>query len=179
MTPTRQLKVMLLWWGECFNVMSPEINIIAAVSENRVIGKDGKLPWHISADMKRFRELTTGYPIIMGRKTFEGIGRALPDRPNIVITHDEQFEAPGCVICHSLEEAIRAAEESSDKVFIIGGEQIFEQALDVADRLYLTVVAGEFEGDAFFPDYSNFQKVVSKEEGKEGKFKFEFVVFER
>lgn len=159
---------------------SPEISIIAAVSENRVIGKDNKLLWRIPEDLKRFRELTTGHPIIMGRRTFESIGRFLPDRINIVITSDETFEAEGCIVCHSLEGAIETAKAAEpEKIFIIGGGRVFEQAIGLADKLYLTVVEGEFEGDTFFPDYPDFKKVVSEKSGESQGLKFRFLELER
>lgn len=160
--------------------MRQEINLIAAVSENNVIGKDGKLPWHISADMRRFRELTTGNTVIMGRKTFESIGRPLPNRYNIVITSNREFVAEGCIVAHSLEEALEKARENGQgNIFIIGGGQVYEGAIGVADRLVLTRVHGLFPGDTFFPDYSEFQNELSREAREEDGLKFEFVVLER
>lgn len=160
--------------------MSPEVSIIAALSKkDRTIGKDGALPWRIPADMRRFRELTTGNTVIMGRKTFESIGKPLPNRTNIVITRDRGFSANGCLVAHSLDEAIIIATELQGKLFIIGGGQIYTQAMDIADKLILTLVDGEFEGDTFFPDYSDFNRVVSREKQEQGGQKFEFVVLER
>lgn len=159
--------------------MSKEISIVAAVSENGVIGKDNGLPWHISADLKRFRELTTGHVVIMGRKTFESIGRALPNRINIVVTRDEEFSAPGCIICHSLEDALKVGQENDDKIFVIGGEQIFSESMDKVSRLYLTLVEGEFEGDAHFPNYSAFERVVEERSGKSNGLGYKFLILER
>lgn len=161
--------------------MTPEVSIIAAVAKgNRVIGREGVLPWRISPDLKRFKELTSGNAVLMGRKTFESIGRSLPNRTNIVITRNENYKTPGCVVVHSLEEALEAAKQSGhEKVFIIGGGQIYEQAMKVADRLVLTEVEGEFEGDAFFPDYSGFGRVVSREACEHEGYRFEFVEMER
>lgn len=157
---------------------NPEINIIAAVSENGVIGKDGQIPWHISEDLRRFKELTTGHVVVMGRKTFESIGRALPNRVNIVVTRDHNFNAEGCIVCHSFEDAIRVAKESDDRIFIMGGGQVYEEGMQIADNLYLTIVEGEFEGDTFFPDYEDF-RIVSEEEGQEGNLKYKFLNLER
>lgn len=159
--------------------MSKEIGIIAAVSKNRVIGKDNRLPWHISADLKRFRDLTTGHVVIMGRKTFESIGRALPNRINIVVTRDEEFSALGCIICHSLEGALKVGQENDDKIFIIGGEQIFSESIDIVSRLYLTLVEGEFEGDVYFPDYSAFGRVVEERGGESKGLMYKFLILER
>lgn len=159
--------------------MSKEISIIAAVSENRVIGKKNRLPWHISADLKRFRELTTGHVVIMGRKTFESIGRVLPNRINIVVTHNEEFSAQGCIVCHSLEDALKVGQESDDKIFVIGGEQIFSESIERVSRLYLTLVEGEFEGDAHFPDYSAFGQVVEEGSGESKGLGYKFLVLER
>src|ERR1700730_5600347 len=106
------------------------ISAIVAMSENRVIGQNNQLPWHLPADLKHFKELTTGHPIIMGRKTYASIGKPLPNRTNIVITRDEQFKAPGCVLVHSLAAAIKAAaQEDTEEMFIIGGADIFRQSL--------------------------------------------------
>lgn len=158
---------------------TPEICLIAAVSENRIIGRDNKLPWRIPEDLKRFKELTTGHPIIMGRKTFESIGRPLPDRTNIVVSANESFEAPGCIVCHSIGEAIKVArEKDQDKVFIIGGGKVYQGSIGLAQKLYLTVVEGEFEGDTFFPDYSDF-KVVSEKGGETEGLRFKFLELEK
>lgn len=125
------------------------ISLIVAVADNGVIGKTGAmLPWRLSGDLARFKELTLGHPIIMGRTTYESIGRALPGRQNIVITRNEDFTADGCTIVHSLEEAIRAAE--SQDVFIIGGANIFAQALPLAEQIFLTRVHAQPEGDVVF-----------------------------
>ena len=158
-----------------------KIRMIAALSEkDRVIGKDNFLPWKISADMKHFREVTKGQTVVMGRKTFESIGRPLPNRVNIVITRDRNFSNEGCVVVHSFEKAIEVAREGGEgDIFIIGGGQVYEQGMKVADRLDLTIVKGKFDGDVFFPDFSEFNKVISKEDQEEGEHKFTFVVLEK
>ncbi|MEK7551639.1 MAG: dihydrofolate reductase [Patescibacteria group bacterium] len=158
------------------------INIIAAIDSKKGIGKDNKLIWHISDDLKRFKSLTLNHPIIMGRKTFQSIGKALPQRTNIVITNDPNFTAENVVIVSSIEEAITKAKESEgfEEIYIIGGGQIYKQALDkdLVDRLYLTLVEGDFKADTFFPDYSNF-KLVFKENQVVGDYKFSFVILEK
>lgn len=128
----------------------PLISIIAAMSENRVIGRDNTLPWRLPADLKRFKALTSGHPIVMGRKTWQSIGRPLPNRRNIVITRDRGFAAEGAIIVHGLHEALRRC-EGEEEVFIIGGEEIYRQALPLADRIYLTLVHAIVEGDTKFP----------------------------
>ena len=130
------------------------ISLIVAMGRNRVIGKDNALPWKLPADMKRFREITTGKPIIMGRKTFESIGAVLPNRTNIVMTRDADFRADGCVVVHSPEEALRAA-KGAEEVVVIGGSSIFEQFLPKIVRMYLTVIDEDFEGQSLFPEFDS------------------------
>lgn len=159
----------------------PRISLIAALSENRVIGKEGRIPWHLKDDFRRFKERTTGHPIIMGRKTYESIGRPLPGRTNIVITRDTSRETPGCVVVGSLSEALAKAREiESEEVFVIGGGQIYTEALAEADRLYLTLVHAIMDGDAFFPEYSHiFGKVAESEESEEGAYRLTYLTLER
>lgn len=126
------------------------ISIIAAMAENRVIGRDGAIPWDIPDDRRRFRELTMGHPIIMGRKTFESIGRPLPERTNIILTHQAEYRREGCCVVHSLADALATA-GVADEVFICGGEELYRLALPLADRIYLTVVHEFCAGDAYFP----------------------------
>src|SRR5579872_2871461 len=137
-----------------------QISAIVAMSENHVIGKDNKLPWYLPADLKHFKNITLGKPIIMGRKTFESIGKALPDRCNVVVTHDVNFSAPGCIVAYSIETALHAVDYSNE-VFIIGGSALFEQLLPQINKLYLTILHHEFEGDTFFPvlDYNEWHEV--------------------
>ena len=160
--------------------MKAKISLIAAISENRALGKDNQLIFKIPEDMKRFKELTSGHPIIMGRKTHESIGRPLPNRTNIVITRDKQFKASGCGIVNSIEDAIKAAERiEKEEIFVIGGGQIYSQAIKFADKLYLTLVEGEYEADTFFPDYSDFKKVVHEESHQSAGYKYKFLELER
>ena len=156
--------------GLCHNlsVTKPQISIIAAVGKNRELGKKNELIWRIPPDLKRFKALTTGHPIIMGRKTYESIGRPLPGRTNIVVTRTEQ-EIPGCVVVHSLDGALRTAEGvDTDEVFVIGGAQLYAEAIPHADRLYLTTIdAEDADADAFFPDYAEFKSVLEREDHPE------------
>lgn len=128
------------------------VSIIAAMAENRVIGVNNTLPWRLPADLRHFRRLTTGHHVIMGRRNYESIGRPLPDRTNIVVTRNPAYRAPGCVVRHSLEEALRDTGDDPE-VFVIGGAEIYRQALARADRLYLTLVHANVPGDTFFPEF--------------------------
>jgi len=127
------------------------ISLIAAMARNRVIGRNNKMPWHLPADLRWFRETTMGNPLIMGRKTFESIGHALPGRKNIVVTRQQGFAPAGCVVAHGLRPAIELC-TGADEVFICGGEAVFREAMALADRIYLTIIDKEFDGDAFFPE---------------------------
>jgi len=135
-----------------------KLSLIAAMAEDRVIGIKNSLPWKLPSDMKWFRKHTLGKPIIMGRKTFESFGgRPLPERTNIVITRDENYQADGIVVVHSIEQAIEAARQTAGNVpeaMIIGGASFYEQMLDKVDRMYLTFVHKSLEGDAWFPEYN-------------------------
>ena len=157
-----------------------KISLIAAISENKVIGRDNDLPWHIPEDLKRFKEITKGHPVIMGRKTYESIGRLLPNRTNIIITRDKTYQVEGAVIVNSLEDAIQEGKKVDDReIFIIGGGQIFEQAIEVADKLYLTIVHDTIDGDVYFPDYSQFKNVVSTIDSSNATFTYTFLDLER
>jgi len=129
----------------------PRVSIIAAMAKNRVIGIENRLPWRLPGDMQRFRTLTMGHHILAGRKTYESIGKPLPGRSMVVITRSGDFAAPGCIVVNSVAEAVAACRGDAE-IFIIGGEQLYRQTLDVADRIYLTEVQAEFTGDARFPE---------------------------
>jgi len=135
------------------------ISIIVAIAKNGVIGKAGDLPWKLSADLKHFANITKGHKVIMGRKTYDSIvkrlGHGLPERENIVITSQSNFNAPGCTVLQSVTAAMEKYEKSDEEVFVIGGGEIFKQFLPVATKLYVTEVLTECDGDAFFPPYSN------------------------
>ena len=158
----------------------PRISIIVAVAENLAIGRNNALLWHIPEDMKHFRELTTGHVVVMGQRTYESIGRPLPNRTNIVVTDDPNFQAPGCEVLSSLEEALAfAREHESEEVFIIGGGMVYRQTLPLVDRLYLTVVKVSPEADTFFPNYEEFARIIHQEERQEGGYEYTFLVLER
>jgi len=146
----------------------PQIVIIAAVAKNGVIGKDNKLPWHLPEDLKHFKALTMGHPMIMGRKTWESLPGRLPGRPHIVVTRDAGYQADGADVVHSLDDAIAAAGRHSDTVFIIGGADIFALALALADRMELTEVEMEVEGDTRFPAFDPARWQESRREAASG-----------
>lgn len=128
------------------------VSLIVAMDENRGIGKNGALPWHLGDDLQRFKRLSWGHHLLMGRKTYQSIGRALPGRTSIILTRQRDFQAPGCLVVGSLADGLREAEEKGEnEVFVIGGGQIFRQALPAADRLYLTQVHARLDCDVFFP----------------------------
>jgi dihydrofolate reductase len=160
-----------------------KISIIAALGENRVIGAQGKIPWHLPADFQKFKALTLGHPVIMGKNTFESIGKPLPGRTNIVLTKDPNYAAEGCVVAHSLDDALALAGKESEEIFIIGGGAVYELALPLADTLYLTEVHGIFEGDAFFPEFNEDEwRLVSSEphtKDEKNAYDYEFRVYER
>ena len=131
-----------------------KISMIAAMTVNRVIGKDNKMPWHLPEDLKHFKASTMGKPIVMGRKTFESIGRPLPGRHNIVITRQSDFTADGITVVASFEEAQKAAGEV-EELAVIGGGQLYKQVLPLADKLYLTLINIDVEGDTYFPEWDD------------------------
>lgn len=140
-----------------------KISLIAAMDKNRVIGKAGQLIWHLPADLRFFKTKTIGKPVIMGRKTFESIGRALPERKNIIITRQTNFNPSDCEVVHSLQEALDNASDA-EEVMIIGGAEIFNQSLEFADQMFLTLIDHEFEGDSYFPEWDEEEwKVVTEE----------------
>lgn len=150
-------------------MIEPKITIVVAVSSNGVIGRDGGLPWHLPSDLKRFKTLTLGKPVIMGRKTWASIGRPLPGRPNIIISRDTGFAAEGATVVQSLQAALvearlRAAELGVDEVCIIGGGEIYRQAIGLADILHVTEVDATIDGDTRFPpiDPDIFDKIVDE-----------------
>lgn len=160
------------------------LSLIVAASENNVIGKNNVLPWKLPDDLRHFREMTKGKPIIMGRKTFESIGRALPDRLNIVITRQEDYEREGVVRAESLDDAIDIAKESNaQETCVIGGGEIYKQAMEKADRIYLTQVHATLEGDTYFPEIDeSVWAIASKEEHSKDdahEYEFTFITYQR
>jgi len=154
------------------------ISIIVAYARGRVIGKDGRMPWHLPADLQHVKQLTTGQTIVMGRKTFASIGRPLPNRRNVVLTRSRDFAAPGVEVVHSKDEVLALGD-----VFIFGGAELYAQFLDVADRLYITEIDLEVAGDTFFPEWDRSQyRLVWQREGKvdeKNRYPHTFYLYER
>lgn len=165
--------------------------MIAAMGENRVIGAGGNIPWHLPADFKHFKELTMGHPIVMGRKTFESIGKPLPGRTNIVITRDASYRRDGVVVVASPEAALAAAVAAdggaphgdADEVFVIGGAEMYKLFLPQAERIYLTKVHGAFEGDVFFPELGEGEwrlaSTVENAKDEKNPFDFTYEIYDR
>jgi dihydrofolate reductase len=165
--------------------MNP-VSLIAALSRNGVIGRNNQLPWRIPEDLRRFRQLTTGHPVLMGRKTYESIvrtlGGPLPGRENIVLTRSLHYQAPGCRVAHSVQAALDQAHEAAgaEEVFVIGGAELYRLLLPVAQHLYLTEIHAEFEGDAWFPPFSAREwRETSREPRQSPQFSYDFVTYER
>jgi dihydrofolate reductase len=160
----------------------PRICLIAALAANRVIGRNNTLPWHLPADLKRFKALTMGHPVVMGRNTYESLGRPLPGRHNLVITRRRDYSAPGCEVVHSLDAALAAC-RGAHEVFIIGGVELYRESLARAHRLEFTEIHAEFEGDATFPEYSlaHWRETGREIHGAETDvpFRYDFVRYER
>ncbi|UZE95535.1 dihydrofolate reductase [Alkalimarinus alittae] len=163
-------------------------SIIVAMAENRVIGRNNKLPWYLPNDLKYFKSVTMGKPIIMGRKTFESIGKPLPGRLNLVITRNTAWQHDGVTVVHTFEEAFAKAEATAlingvDEVMIIGGDQIYQSSLDLVDRIYLTKVHAEVEGDAWFTevDWPQWEETAREDFKAEGSnpYDYSFIVYER
>ena len=164
------------------------ISLIVAVAENGVIGRDGTMPWRLSTDLKRFKSITVGHPVIMGRKTWDSLKKPLLERANIIITRDKSFSREGAIVAHSFSEARKLAEEEAvkaetDEIFVIGGGAIFKEALPFADRMYVTEILSSVEGDPFFPLFNpeNWRALSSEmvPEGPKDTFPTRFVVYER
>ncbi|MBR0583177.1 type 3 dihydrofolate reductase [Bacillus altitudinis MN12] len=158
------------------------ISMIVATGKDRVIGKDNQMPWHLPADLAYFKKVTSGHTIVMGRKTFESIGRALPNRRNIVLTTSSSFQAEGCEVVHSIDDILTIA-KTEEELLIIGGSKLYEEMMLYADRLYITHIHHSFEGDRFFPYYDEDDwTVVSREKGhrdEKNPYNYEFVVYDR
>ncbi|WP_396147092.1 dihydrofolate reductase [Flavobacterium sp.] len=151
------------------------ITLIAAAAENNALGKDNDLLWHLPEDFKRFKQITSGHYIIMGRKTFESFPKPLPNRTHIIITRQKEYLADGCLVVHSLEEALEISPQN-EEIFIIGGAQIYKQALPFADKIDLTRVHIELDADAFFPEFntSEWNLVFSEKHFKDEKHQFDY-----
>lgn len=161
-----------------------KITLIAAMASNRVIGKDNDVPWKLPPDLKRFQRLTMGHVLLMGRKTYESVGRPLPGRTNLVVTRQEGFAPEGVHVARSLEEALVWAKQTGEsELFVAGGAEIYRQTLPVADRLQLTRIEEEFPGDAYFPEYDETEWVLVEREDHEpgdgAPFAYSYQVFDR
>jgi dihydrofolate reductase len=155
------------------------IKIIVATSKNRVIGNDNSLIWNLPSDLKHFKKLTTDNSIVMGRKTYESIGRPLPNRRNIIITRQEDYEVDDCEVVGSLEEALLLC---GSNCFIIGGGEIYKQSINIADKIYLTLIDEEFEGDTYFPEIDeDWVEVIreNKEQDDKNEYNYSFIEYER
>lgn len=160
------------------------ISAIVAMAKNGAIGKAGEVPWYLPAELARFKEITMGHPIIMGRSTHESIGRALPGRTNIVITHNKKYSSAGCLTALSIDEALDLAKKSdgADEIFIIGGQSIYQQSMSILDRIYLTEVDSNIAGDKFFKYEPKHWREVSSQEhpaDEKNKYAFNFKVLDR
>lgn len=155
------------------------ISLIVAHDKNQVIGYENKMPWHLPGDLQYFKDMTMGKPIIMGRKTFESIGRPLPGRRNIVITRNEAYSASGIETVPSLDAALALVNEVPE-IMVIGGAQIFELALPLADKLYITLINNEFKGDTYFPRYDGWRLTASQQPIDSGVgYSFRYCIFEK
>jgi dihydrofolate reductase len=163
------------------SALKPRLSLIAAVAANGVIGSDNTLPWRLPEDLKRFKALTLGHPVIMGRKTFESIGRPLPGRRNIIVSRNALYSADGCEVATSLNAALDVCKAAGDEIFVIGGAQIYAEALPMARRLYLTEIHRAYSGDARFPEFDRHHwQEISRERLRtpEG-LEFDFAVYDR
>ncbi|MGB0495276.1 MAG: type 3 dihydrofolate reductase [Kangiellaceae bacterium] len=159
----------------------PIISLVAAMAKNRVIGKDNKMPWHLPADLQHFKHVTMSKPIVMGRKTFESIGRPLPGRENVIISKNRDYFADGCIVVHSVEDALKLLIDYQE-IMIIGGGFLYSQTIKQADKLYLTFIDLEIEGDTCFPEYEtlNLSEIKREKYVKDEKnpYDYEFVDYE-
>jgi dihydrofolate reductase len=155
-----------------------KLAIIAAMTDARVIGRDQALPWHLSEDLKRFKRLTLGHPVLMGRKTWASLPKKpLPERPNVVLSRTEGYEAPGAIHCRTLKQAVGELAPSHQEAFVIGGAALFAEALPFAEKLYLTLIHHPFEGDVYFPDFDRnaFQEIERHRASSEFGWDYEFL----
>lgn len=163
-------------------MQKPILSIICAIAENRAIGKNNQLLWHIKKDFDFFKKKTLGHVLLMGQKTYESIGKPLPGRKTVVITNNPEFtvEHKDVYIARSLEEGIEKSKVlESEEIFVCGGGSVYMQTIDIADKLYLTIVKGSFEADTFFPEYSQFKNIISEREDNEGEYSLKFLELEK
>lgn len=157
--------------------------IVVAAAENNVIGKDNGLIWHLPADLRHFKQITMGHPILMGRKTYESIGKPLPGRTSVIVTSQEDYVADGCIVAHSLQEALEEAKALDENVYIIGGAEIYKQALPLTDTIYLTRLHHTFDGDVYFPELDDEEwETVAREHhepDEKNKYHYSFLTLRR
>jgi dihydrofolate reductase len=160
-----------------------KISLIVAMASNRVIGLDNKMPWHLSADLKKFKSITMGSPILMGRKTYESIGKPLPGRTTLIISRNPDYQQEGCLVFNDLNTALKKACESTEEIFIIGGSDLYKATLPLADSIYLTLINSDFQGDTFFPEIDlNAWSEVTREDIKDDpdvNFSYSFLKLEK
>lgn len=156
------------------------LSLIVAMARNRVIGIENRLPWHLPEDLKHFKNLTMGHHIIMGRKTYESIGRPLPGRTTVIVSRDPGYTMAGCLVAHSLDAAVRMS-EGDDEVFFVGGSSLYEQAMPLAERLYITEIQADYEGDAHFPeiDRTVWHETARQQQVSQAGLGYDFVSYER
>lgn len=164
----------------------PRFSILVAMAKNRVIGRNNALPWQLSPDLKRFKQLTMGHHIIMGRKTYESIGRPLPGRTSVIVTRQSDYRVPGSIVVGSIAEALKVCSEGKEmdqECFVIGGAEIYQQALGLCQRMYVTEIQQEFDGDALFPEFDQWEwHEISREKHRldeDGGLEYHFVVLDR
>ena len=158
----------------------PRLSLIVAMARNRTIGIDNQLPWHLPEDLKHFKSLTMGHHIIMGRKTYESIGRPLPGRTTVIVSRDPGYAMEGCLVAHSLEEAMQMS-AGDDEAFFVGGATLYAQALPLAERLYITEIQADYEGDAHFPEFDlgRWRETAREKHANAAGLGYDFVVYER
>ena len=171
--------------------MTPRLSVLAAMARNRVIGHNNAIPWRLPHDLKHFKELTMGHPLIMGRKTYESIGRLLPGRTSIIITRQPDYEVPGALVVRSIGEALSICSQTKseeaehlvpvNECFVIGGADIFQQMLPLCDRLYMTEIQKDFEGDAYFPEFdrNDWREISREEHADDDGLEYHFVTLDR
>ena len=156
-----------------------KISAIVAMASNRVIGNRGDIPWKIPGEQKMFKEITLGHTIIMGRKTYESIGRPLPGRTNIIITRQSDYQAEGCIVVHDLDSAFQSCPSGENEAFICGGGQLYHEAMPTTDRIYLTVLPREVDGDTYFPEIPETEFKIVKSEFIDGVEPYNFYIYDR
>lgn len=160
------------------------LSILVAMAKNRVIGKNNALPWHLPADLKHFKALTMGHPIIMGRKTYESIGRLLPGRTNVIVTRQKAYQVAGAITVNSIDDAFKVCQagvDGNDEVFLIGGAELYRQTFELCDRIYITEIQQDFDGDTFFPAFNMEEwKEIAREKhfSEDGTLDYHFVTFD-